>query len=699
MRIFTAVLCFTTFLRLPATYAQFQYINPKPNSTHHNINTNIILRNGSVVDKNSLDEKYVFIQGTISGSHSSRIILSDNDKTILVYPTSPFAEGETVDIIVSDGFRKKDGEIIQGTSFSFQTHPHYTPSDLQSIKDALRACSEIDEMAVAPSNNGGVREQCFLPDHDIYSSGTEWDGDIFYYNFRQNDPLCYARTIIDNQGDSIYAQFNNNQGVDFKINHNGYLTYYNDLDSSFMMADSTYEVVKEFFMGNGYFPDNHEFLIFPNGNRFMFCYDVHPNVDLTQYGGMDSATVIGLVIQELDSSNYVIFEWSSWDHFEIDDMVNWQSISGSQVDYVHGNSMELDFDGNLLLSSRHLSEITKIDLSTGDIIWRMGGENNQFVFINDIDSPVHFSAQHDFRRLANGHYTMFNNANQMQVQASTVKEYVLDQEAKTATLVWYYKHPQVNGHYVISNAMGSAQRLPNGNTFINYGLVLDVSQPFPRFTEVDSVGNIVWEFRFTEDSSNYFSYRAFKFKWDRCAPPVDTSLILTSIGTDTAYLSWGLLNYASNYIFQYKLNSDSDWISIAVSENSISLADLQPESIYQWRVQSICTIFNDTSKYSDVQEFTTLSTELGSIIDPSASLKLYPNPANEYAIFSFDIVESDWVTVTLINVLGEIIVEKLWKALPGKNEQTMSLTSVPPGIYVFHVRSKLWSGRQLLKIQ
>jgi hypothetical protein len=699
MRIITAVLYLAAFFGLPAAYAQFQYINPKPNSTYRNTTTSIILRNGSFIDKNSLDPNYISIQGTVSGSHASSIILSDDNKTILIYPTTSFVEGEQVDIFVSDGFRKQSGEIIHGVSFSFQTHPHYSPSDLQSIKDALTACSDFVTSLSSESQESGIREQCYLPEYNIYSSGAEWEGDIFFYNFRLNNPICYARTIMNNQGDSIYGGFSNKQGLDFKINYNGYLTYYNELDSSFLMADSTYTVVKEFFMDNGYFPDSHEFLVFPNGHSFMFCYDVHPNIDLSQYGGSDSADVTGLVIQELDASNNVIFEWSSWDHFEIDDMVYWQPITGDQVDYVHGNSMELDFDGNLLLSSRHLSEITKIDLSTGDIIWRMGGENNQFTFINDPDTSVYFSGQHDFRRLDNGNYTMFNNANKMQEEASTVKEYVLDQDAKTATLVWSYKHPQVNGHNVFSDAMGSAQRLPNGNTFINYGLVLDVAQPFPRFTEVDSAGNIVWEVNYIEDSANYYSYRAYKFIWERCASPIDSGFITANIGTDTADFSWGLPNYASSYIFQYKITTATDWISIAVSENLISLGDLLPETIYQWRIQTICTIFNDSSEYSDIQEFTTLSTELNAVSSNSASFKLYPNPASEYVVFSFDISQNDLVTATLVNELGEVIAEAQWKASTGRNQQIFSLASIPPGIYVCRLKCNQWLSCQLLEIQ
>ncbi len=62
--------------------------------------------------------------------------------------------------------------------------------------------------------------------------------------------------------------------------------------------------------------------------------------------------------------------------------------------------------GIILLSFRHLNEVTKIDSSSGEIIWRLGGKQNQFTFLGD---TMPFSAQHDARRIANGNLTLFDN--------------------------------------------------------------------------------------------------------------------------------------------------------------------------------------------------------------------------------------------------------------------------------------------------
>src|SRR4030095_8373358 len=111
----------------------------------------------------------------------------------------------------------------------------------------------------------------------------------------------------------------------------------------------------------------------------------------------------------------------------------------------------------ILISCKNMNELTKINHATGDIIWRMGGENNQFTFIND-NIPEHFHSQHDLRRLSNGNISIYNNGNGLPVLVSSAKEYAIDEINKIATLVWYYEHPYVDGVPVFAGATGSTQR-------------------------------------------------------------------------------------------------------------------------------------------------------------------------------------------------------------------------------------------------
>lgn len=76
--------------------------------------------------------------------------------------------------------------------------------------------------------------------------------------------------------------------------------------------DSLENVVDTVYCQNEYIADIHDFLALPNGNYILFDYDEQPYATdtISPDGGQDE-TVIGLVVQELDSDHNVIFEWQS----------------------------------------------------------------------------------------------------------------------------------------------------------------------------------------------------------------------------------------------------------------------------------------------------------------------------------------------------------------------------------------------------
>src|SRR5690606_25683568 len=105
-------------------------------------------------------------------------------------------------------------------------------------------------------------------------------------------------------------------------------------------------------------------------------------MDLTAIGGNAAANVTGTVIQHRSAAGEVLFEWNTFDHFDLTDLPAGDR-AGTNVNFTHGNAIELDTDGNLLVSFRSLSEITKIDAITGNVLGRMGGQANEFTLLND----------------------------------------------------------------------------------------------------------------------------------------------------------------------------------------------------------------------------------------------------------------------------------------------------------------------------
>jgi len=89
---------------------------------------------------------------------------------------------------------------------------------------------------------------------------------------------------------------------------------------------------------------------------------------------------------------------------------------------------------------KNLDEITKVDHNTGNIIWRLGGKNNQFTFAND---NLGFSRQHDIRRFSNGDISLFDNGEYHPVQVSSAVEYKLDEVNKSANLVRRIYHNNI----------------------------------------------------------------------------------------------------------------------------------------------------------------------------------------------------------------------------------------------------------------
>src|ERR1039458_4192794 len=72
----------------------FVYISPKDNSTLVSLSSNIILKSGENIDPASLSLDKFSVLGSVSGTHSGIVKLSDDNKTILFIPNTQFVANE-----------------------------------------------------------------------------------------------------------------------------------------------------------------------------------------------------------------------------------------------------------------------------------------------------------------------------------------------------------------------------------------------------------------------------------------------------------------------------------------------------------------------------------------------------------------------------------------------------------------------------
>ncbi|MBX7110207.1 MAG: aryl-sulfate sulfotransferase [Chitinophagales bacterium] len=678
------LLCCIAFLH---TSAQFAYINPKPGSQYRNPQTNIILKNGNLIDRSSVSGKnLVEISGSASGRHSWTARLSDDNKTVVIKPSPVFDFGETVTVTVNSGLRKMNGEKVEGFTFIFQIRNKPTPEDEVAYAEMRKqSLQEVMGYSSAEKNPDDITYPLdSMPVYVISVNNNPAPGQIFYRNKEDQtsevpNTNSFA-TIIENDGTILWARDLGQFGADFKLNANGYMTYFADT-AQWMVLDSNYNLIDSVRCKNGYELETqgHDVMMYPDGHVFLMAYDLQ-TINMTAYGGISNAKVQGFVVQELDANRDVVFEWTSWDHFLFTDANSHTPLTNSQVDYVHGNSIDRDFDGNIIISSRNMDEITKISHETGEIIWRLGGENNQFTFVND-NIPQHFSSQHDARRLPNGNILLFNNGNYLSPLISSAKEYMLDEVNKVATLVWYYEHPDVNGFKVYGAATGNAQRLPNGNTIINWGLIAP-NVGLPNHTEVDVNKNIVWEMSF--ESSKQKCYRIHKYEWNPCSRITGYTMKSKKITPTSATVSWGDATGASSYKVQRRALGTSDWKSKTTSAAKLKLNNLAPATTYEWRVLTKCTGLPDnTSAYSSINTFTTPPLKNAeSDIAETTLLTVYPVPAADQITIVTN--ASGQVALTIRNMIGEVMYYH--KSISGKDGPLqLDVQQWPAGVYIAEV--------------
>jgi hypothetical protein len=288
---------------------------------------------------------------------------------------------------------------------------------------------------------------------------------------------------------------------------------------SYVIADDSYEQIAHVQAGNGLQGDLHEFLLTSSGTALLTSY-VITHADLRSVGGSRSGTVQDAIFQEVDvASGRVLLEWHSLDHIAPSESY-WPL--GENWDYVHLNSIDVDVDGNLLVSSRNTHTIYKIDRRSGEIIWRLGGKHSDFA----MGAGAAFAWQHDARHQPGGRMTIFDNEGSPFAAGAQSRAIILlvDQQHMTADLQREYRHPTP----LEASSKGSVQLLPNGNVFVGWG-----AEPF--VSEFASSGELLFDARI---GASYVFYRAFRMPWTGHAPAIPAVVAERAGGDTNVYVSW-----------------------------------------------------------------------------------------------------------------------------------------------------------------
>ena len=408
---------------------------------------------------------------------------------------------------------------------------------------------------------GGSRIHAQLPPDfpaittHTYDTNAVGEGYVFIASLplsKANKGLPYYLMILKNDGSPYaykkiwYKTPGDFYGNDFKVLPNGLLHYSQFFGfysytgggtvEHVIMDENFAEIPPRIQMGNGYVCDSHDFELMPNGHMVLVGYYT-TLTDLSQVvpGAYPRAEVSGGIVQELDADRNVVWQWRTWDHFTLQEYPYWDSGSTAPASAGwHVNVVRQDpKDGNMLLTTTE--EVMKINRQTGDLMWRLGGGANQFTYVGVDTAEGNLQlGGHDFHRLPNGNVIIYDGGSADETRTSEVHEYQLDEQNKIATHVWTYVATELTPNW----ARGSAQRLPNGNTFIGWGTCSDTNLNPPDCTEVAPNGSKIWEMSFKEVLLN--SYRASRNLYPPSSQRIQNQHIELSSGNSYSFTNTGV---------------------------------------------------------------------------------------------------------------------------------------------------------------
>jgi hypothetical protein len=226
---------------------------------------------------------------------------------------------------------------------------------------------------------------------------------------------------------------------------------------------------------------HHDFVELPDGTLAYLAYD--PQV-------VGREQVLGDRVMERAPDGSTREVWNVWDHFEY-------TASGPPergMSWPHGNAIDyLPDEDAYLVGFLTLGSILKIDRSSGEILWVLGGDESDFT----VDGSTEiFEHQHQFEQLDDSLLVFVNGGMDPRAE-SRVVELAFEPGTRAVEELWsYWPDPSVT-----STNLGDVHRFASGNalvTFSNAGVI----------HEVDATGALVWSL--TADIGGALSYVAWK---------------------------------------------------------------------------------------------------------------------------------------------------------------------------------------------
>ncbi|KAG9610517.1 hypothetical protein KCU77_g2677, partial [Aureobasidium melanogenum] len=383
-----------------------------------------------------------------------------------------------------------------------------------------------------------------------------------------------AGVMLDGHGDLIWMDESFGPYVmNLKVQEyrgEQYITFWSgDIDFGFglgtyYMLNSNYEVFKQFSASNTLENDFHEFVITTDDTALLTSYDTISK-DLTSLGIQGRGWIYDSLFREIDiESGEIVFEWRASDHFAINDTFYPIGSAGQSpetpFDFFHINSVDKDGSGNYIISSRFMHSIACISADSGEILWTLGGRNNNFTDLSG-GRATDFAWQHHVSVQANSQLSIFDNANYRKWHEKLLKGseisrgmiVQLDMENMTVELIQEYMNPGSRG----TPQQGSMQVLDSGNVLLGWGY-------HAEYTEYSPDGEVLCDTHINPSMLFPFgfvhTYRAFRASSWIGRPNTQPDVYLDPTH-GFAFVSWNGATEVSQWILQTETATSGDELS------------------------------------------------------------------------------------------------------------------------------------------
>jgi hypothetical protein len=280
-----------------------------------------------------------------------------------------------------------------------------------------------------------------------------------------------------------------------------------------VVYDSAYKQIATIRAGNGYHADLHEFKLTPQGTAWIDIFDpIH--MDLGAVHRSHAGILTDGVVEEVDvKTGLVMWQWHTLGNISLSESHNPAPKGAYPWDYVHLNSVDPGSSGDVLLSGRNTWALYDVDMHTGAIRWRMGGDRSSF----RQGQGAHYFWQHDAEWQPGGLISVFDNGSsppkERQSRGLLLRP---DYGGHTVSLQRQFVNPS---HRLLASSQGNLLSLGDGNWLMGYG-------GLPNLTEYSGSGGVLLDAALGKEVQNFRTYFA---PWHG-SPPGAPAIVAHSAG-------------------------------------------------------------------------------------------------------------------------------------------------------------------------